>query len=57
MVKEKLSKYTGVCWDSNNKKWYSSIRINGKSKHLGRFSSEEDAYKMYILELNNIKND
>lgn len=45
------SKYTGVCWDSNNKKWKSQIVKNGKKKYLGLFKNEYDAYLSYKKEL------
>ena len=41
------SKYACVYWNKDAKKWHSQIRINGKSKHLGMFSSEDDAGKAY----------
>lgn len=41
------SKYTGVCWSKKLKKWCSSIRINGKKKHLGYFENEIDASDSY----------
>ena len=48
------SKYVGVSFDKKNEKWMSSIRINGKSKHLGRFNTEEEARNKYLIELNKI---
>jgi hypothetical protein len=39
------SKYKGVYWDRN--KWRATIRINSKTKHLGYFDNEEDAYECY----------
>jgi hypothetical protein len=39
------SKYKGVSWDRN--KWKAQIRINGKTKHLGYFDNEEEAYLAY----------
>lgn len=33
----------GVCWDTNNRKWYVQIKYNGQNHFLGRFSSIEDA--------------
>ena len=49
------SKYVGVCWDKNNNKWMSSIYINNKSKYLGRFENEYDAYLAYKAEIKNLK--
>lgn len=53
------SKYKGVCWHKNTNKWCSKICINGKSKYLGYFTSEEEAHEAYLkavkeLELQNI---
>jgi hypothetical protein len=52
--KNKTSKYTGVSWDSTNNKWYSIIRINGKSVNLGRYKIEYDAYLVYKNKLKEI---
>ena len=41
------SKYKGVCWMKNNRKWRAQIRINRKSKHIGLYDSEEEAAKCY----------
>jgi len=41
------SKYKGVSWHKNEKMWYSSIKLNGKSKHLGRTSDEKEAAILY----------
>jgi len=53
------SKYKGVYWHKRNRKWQSSITINGKNKHLGLFDNEEDAYITCQNALNiiNMKND
>lgn len=48
------SKYTGVYWNKNNNKWRSCIKINGKTKHLGCFINQYDAYLAYEEELNKI---
>ena len=48
------SKYTGVCWDEARNKWRSSIMINGKTKHLGYFTNELEASKVYQNALNNL---
>lgn len=50
------SKFIGVHWSKQNKKWKSSIRINrSKPIHLGHFINEEDAGEMYQLALANIE--
>lgn len=41
------SKFKGVAWHKNNKRWVASIRINYFRKHLGSFSREEDAAEAY----------
>lgn len=41
------SKYLGVSFFNRDKKWFSHIRINGKSKHLGVFKDEIEAAKCY----------
>lgn len=48
----KYSKLTGVTWHKRDKKWSSSIKINGKSIHLGYFDSEQDAALAYQKKLN-----
>ena len=37
------SGFTGVYWDKAGNKWKAYININGKSKHLGRFTDMDDA--------------
>jgi hypothetical protein len=37
------SRYKGVSYCKQMKRWRASISINGRQKNLGRFSSEEDA--------------
>lgn len=44
----KSSKYIGVSWYKNTNKWVSYIRINGKIKNIGYFTTEEDAYNARI---------
>jgi hypothetical protein len=41
------SKYRGVSWDKENKKWIVRIKINYKDKYLGEFSSERAAAERY----------
>lgn len=51
------SKYTGVHWSINDKKWMSRILINKKRKYLGLFDTELEAHNAYQNELiNNINN-
>ena len=49
------SKYTGVYWYKRDKKWKSSIQVNGKNKNLGTFENEHDAHLAYQKELDKIK--
>lgn len=44
------SKYKGVRWRKREKKWQARIKINGKDKHLGYFTSEEEAAEAYNKE-------
>lgn len=39
------NKYIGVSFHSIYKVWTAQIMINGKLKYIGRFNSEEEAYK------------
>lgn len=41
------SGYKGVDWHKHSQKWRARIRINGKSKHLGRFDDLQEAAKAY----------
>lgn len=41
------SKYKGVCFNKNRKKWNVKIQIDGSSKHLGYFTDEIDAARAY----------
>jgi len=41
------SKYKGVRWHRQNKKWTAQIGVDGKSKYLGSFVSEEEAAQVY----------
>lgn len=50
----KTSKFIGVDYDKNQKKWRSRIDVNGKSIFLGRFNKEKDAYNAYIKKLDEI---
>lgn len=56
MQKEKTSKYTGVSWRKDIKKWAAAIKIDGKSKHLGFFIIEEEAAAAYQRALKSLNN-
>lgn len=45
--RSKTSQYKGVYWDKSKKKWGATIHINGKTKALGRFHSEDLAARAY----------
>jgi hypothetical protein len=34
------SRFKGVYWNQGMKRWYASIRVDGKARHLGRFGDE-----------------
>ena len=48
------SKYVGVTWHKRDKRWQSSIRLNGKKEYLGYFKSEYDAHLAYENKLKQI---
>ena len=37
------SQYIGVYWCRYTKKWKATVRINGRTKYVGAFDSEEEA--------------
>lgn len=43
------SKYKGVCWDKQHKKWMAYIMVNGKQTYLGYFDDEILAAQTYNL--------
>lgn len=45
------SKYKGVGWHKNSKKWQARIDIKGKRKYLGLYNTEIDAHNAYEKEL------
>jgi hypothetical protein len=42
-MKEGASKYTGVTFNKAMNKWQSTIKIDGKQRHIGRYENEEEA--------------
>ena len=52
-LKNKTSKYVGVCWKSRESKWSAEVYINKKRYFLGLFETEElaaNAYNNKLLE-------
>eukprot|EP00986_Skeletonema_menzelii_P006478 scaffold2469_cov149-Skeletonema_menzelii.AAC.13 len=43
LIKEGSSKYVGVCFNKQSKKWVAGIRTDGKRRHIGSDDVEEDA--------------
>ena len=41
------SRYKGVAWDKERRKWRARIDFNKKTKYLGHFSLESDAARCY----------
>lgn len=52
--RNRSSKYTGVSWNAIAKKWNSIIMIDGITKRLGTFSSEEMASEKYQKALRDV---
>jgi len=51
---ELSSSYVGVYWFKRDEKWKAQIRINGKNKSLGYFSTELQAYEAYSQAVQNL---
>ena len=45
------SKYYGVCWKKDRKKWHVKIKINNKYRHVGYYIDEIEAAKAYDSEV------
>lgn len=54
VYESKTSKYTGVYWNKQRKKWQAQIKINGKNKYLCYFHSEKEAAKAYLKAKENL---
>jgi alkyl hydroperoxide reductase subunit AhpF len=50
------SKYVGVSWSKQNKKWKAQIRIDGKQIYIGHFTNDIDASQAYQKKLKEISN-
>ena len=56
--KQGTSKYTGAYWKPQDKKWISSIYLNGKKMYLGSFDSElraSTAYDFALTQMDKLK--
>jgi len=46
----KKSRFRGVSWDKRSSKWYASISLTGKAKHIGSYLGEREAARAYDAE-------
>lgn len=53
--KKGISKYTGVSFRKDTKKWQSRISVNGKKINLGCFSTELGASEAYQLKIKTLE--
>lgn len=53
---ESTSKFTGVYWRKDNKKWRATIEVDGVKVSLGHFDNEEEASEYYENALKAIEN-
>ena len=51
---KKTSKYRGVCWCKQIKRWKAQLMVNGKIEYLGVFKNEEEAYAVYLKRLKEV---
>lgn len=51
---KKSSRFPGVTWSKQHKKWKAQIEINGKNKHLGNYTSEKEAFESYKKAVNEL---
>jgi len=47
MKKNTTSKYKGVCWNKQHKKWRAYLHLNRKYIHIGFYTNEDDAGQAY----------
>jgi hypothetical protein len=50
-------KLVGNSFHKNNKKWQSSIVINGKQKYLGYYETQQEAHEAYLNKLKELNNE
>lgn len=51
--KNKTSKYTGVSWVKQSKKWRSTVMIKNKGINLGHYNDELFAHELYLAACKN----
>lgn len=47
MAPNNKSGYKGVSWSNHRNSWVSFIKVDGKNKNLGSFTTKEEAHKAY----------
>lgn len=47
---QKSSRYTGVSWRNDSKRWRATFKHNGQARHIGCYSTEEEAAHAYDQE-------
>lgn len=47
LVKRNSSGFKGVSWDKKERKWLAQIRVDGRSRNLGRYKTPEQAHAAY----------
>lgn len=48
LTRANTSGYLGVYWDNEREKWSACIKLNKKTKRLGRFLTKEEAARAYL---------
>jgi hypothetical protein len=44
----KTSRFLGVSWNSEKRRWKAAIQVRGRVKNLGHFDDEKMAYQAYV---------
>lgn len=57
LAKNSTSGFKGVSWHRAAGKWSAQIYLNGESKHLGLFTTAEDAHAAYVSALSDVEPD
>jgi len=47
-------KLAGTIWVKSKQRWYARMEINGKSKHLGSFKTQQEAHEAYLKAVRNL---